>query len=98
MNAYLYTSSRAMHSEILNLLLPQVGRTHLPRAPALMPPACGEHVACVVRIEQACMLAGKAHMVFHVCRWRAWPLTRWAASTSSTTSASPSSAGEAPQT
>jgi hypothetical protein len=24
MNAYLYTSSRAMHSEILNLLLPQV--------------------------------------------------------------------------
>ena len=24
MNAYLYTSSRAMHSEILNLLMPQV--------------------------------------------------------------------------
>lgn len=27
MNAYLYTSSRAMHSEILNLLLPQVSAT-----------------------------------------------------------------------
>ena len=28
MNAYLYTSSRAMHSEILNLLLPQVTLPH----------------------------------------------------------------------